>query len=217
MKTDLSTINTKTPAKISELNFITTKELAERLGTSPKVVLENAKKCLPNKVIANGKATLWNEVEVTVLLEFMKVNNNRTDLDLYDRSKGMSTELTPALKLKKALDLAQEAYEEELAILKSKNIELQAENKQQSHALKYDKVKEWTAWSELKKMLAEQFEEFRHRISFKAVIESAELIEGEDYEKIVRGLDKFPTLMISPSGKDKILDWCDDHICPIAS
>ena len=37
--------------------LISTRELAEQLGTSPKVVLENAKKCLPNKRIENGKAT----------------------------------------------------------------------------------------------------------------------------------------------------------------
>ena len=33
---------------------MTTKELADFLGTSSKVVLENARKCLPNKMIENG-------------------------------------------------------------------------------------------------------------------------------------------------------------------
>jgi phage antirepressor YoqD-like protein len=100
---------------------MTTKEVAEALGTRPNVITENAKKCLPNKVIENGKTTYWTQAEVTVLLEFMKLNNNRTDLDLSNRLIGSSTELTPALKLKKALELAQEAYEEELSILRAKN------------------------------------------------------------------------------------------------
>ena len=51
----------------------TTKEVAEQLGTSPKVILENARKCLPNKRIENGKPTFWNQEEVTVLIYFMKI------------------------------------------------------------------------------------------------------------------------------------------------
>ena len=114
--------------------LISTRELAEQLGTSPYVITKNAKKCLPNKKIENGKPTYWTQMEVTVLLDFMKENNNRTDLDLLHRVVGTSTELTPALKLKKALELAQEAYEEELAILRLKSEEQEkklkiAENK----------------------------------------------------------------------------------------
>ena len=111
---------------LAQNDVISTKSLAERLGTRPNVITENAKKCLPNKVIENGKPTLWNKAEVTVLLEFMKGNNNRTDLDLSNRLIGTSTDLTPALKIKKALELMQEGYEEELAILRAKNAEKQA-------------------------------------------------------------------------------------------
>ena len=105
---------------------ITTRELAQQLGTRPNVITENAKKCLPNKKIENGKPTYWSKAEVTVLLEFMKSNNNRTDLDLSNRVIGTSTDLTPALKIKKAFELMQEGYEEELAILRQKNAEKQA-------------------------------------------------------------------------------------------
>ena len=73
---------------------ITTKELAEQLGTRSNVITENAKKCLPDKKIENGKATYWTKEEVTILLEFMKTNNNRTDLDLSNRLIGTSTDLT---------------------------------------------------------------------------------------------------------------------------
>ena len=112
---------------------MTTKELANFLKTSPKVVLENAKKCLPNKRIENGKATYWTESEVTQILERMK-SSNSNQYTFTGAVKAISTELTPALKLKKALELAQEAYEEELAILRLKNEEQEkklkiAENK----------------------------------------------------------------------------------------
>ena len=105
---------------------VTTKELAEQLKTSPKVILENAKKCLPNKQIANGKATFWNKAEVTVLIDCLKNNPQTNSKDLYLKSKGeISTDLTPALKIKKAMELMQEGYEEELSILRAKNAELQ--------------------------------------------------------------------------------------------
>lgn len=102
---------------------ITTKELAEQLGTRSNVITENAKKCLPNKRIENGKATYWTKEEVTILLEFMKTNNNRTDLDLSNRLIGTSTDLTPALRIKQAMEMMQSAYEEELAIIKARALE----------------------------------------------------------------------------------------------
>ena len=100
---------------------MTTKELAEALGTRPNVITENAKKCLPNKRIENGKTTYWTQAEVTVLLEFMKSNNNRTDLDLSNRLIGSSTELTPALMIKQAMELMQKGYQLELERIKAEN------------------------------------------------------------------------------------------------
>ena len=114
---------------------ISTMQFAKQLGTTPKVVLENARKCLPDKKIENGKPTYWTQAEITVLLEYMKshTSNNRS-VEFNSTLSNTSTELTPALKLKKALELAQEAYEEELAILRLKNEEQEkklkiAENK----------------------------------------------------------------------------------------
>ena len=129
---------------------MTTKELAESLKTSPKVILENAKKCLLDKKIENGKPTYWSKMEVTVLLEFMKANNNRTDLDLYNGCKGVSTELSPALKLKKALELAQEAYEEELEILRAKNASLESKN--ENLKIELDESKEWYSVKRMEKL-----------------------------------------------------------------
>ena len=107
-----------------DTELMTTAEVAQQLHTSAKVVLENARKCLPNKRIENGKPTLWTQAEITVLLDCMKNNSSNHASDLYFESKGsLSTDLTPALKIKKAFDLMQEGYREELEILKAKNLE----------------------------------------------------------------------------------------------
>ena len=99
---------------------MTTKEVAESLNCTVKTVLENAKKCLPNKVFENGKPTEWSEAEVTVLLDYMKEHSNvGASIDLVNDLQAVSTSMTPALKLKKAMELAEEAYQEELARLKA--------------------------------------------------------------------------------------------------
>ena len=105
---------------------ITTKELAEQLNTTKDVILSNARKCLPDKIIEHGKSTFWTKAEVTVILEYMKshTSNNRS-VELNSTVENFSTDLTPALKIKKAMELMQEGYEEELAILRAKNAELQ--------------------------------------------------------------------------------------------
>lgn len=109
--------------------MIATKELAKQLNTSPKVILENARKCLPNKKIENGKATLWNKAEVTVLIDCLKNNSSNHASDLYFESKGaISTELTPALKIRNAMLMMQEAYEEELKNINAKYLAEKAVN-----------------------------------------------------------------------------------------
>lgn len=102
-------------------NEMTTKELAEQLKTTKDVIIANAKKCLPNKVIEHGKRTLWNKAEVTVILDYMKnhISNNR-GVEFNSTVENASTELTPALKIRKAMLLMQEGYEEELALLRMK-------------------------------------------------------------------------------------------------
>jgi hypothetical protein len=106
---------------------LTTKELSEAIGCHPDTILSNAKICLPNKEIINGKSTIWSEVEITLLIEQIKKNNNNQH-DLRSSSVGISTTLTPALKIKQAFELMQEGYEEELQRINSLNLELQQEN-----------------------------------------------------------------------------------------
>ena len=109
------------------MNNLTTRQVAEQLGTSPKVVLENAKKCLSGKIIQNGKPTYWTPEEVTIIIERMK--QSKPNQNGFTASvKGVSTELTPALKIKKALELMQEGYEEEMERLRTMNQTLVQEN-----------------------------------------------------------------------------------------
>ena len=91
----------------------TTKQVAETLGCTVKTVLNNVEKFLPNKVVENGKPVTFTEAEVTVLLEGMK-NNKNNQHDLERSLQGISTKLTPALKIKQAMLLMQEGYEEEI-------------------------------------------------------------------------------------------------------
>ena len=95
---------------------MTTKELANFLKTTKDVVLANAKKCLPNKKIEHGKPTYWNKAEVTVLLDYMQnhKSNNRS-VELNSTVENTSTDLTPALKLKKDFTVMAAVTVKELA------------------------------------------------------------------------------------------------------
>lgn len=116
---------------MNELDFaeknektMTTKEVAEALNTTKDVVLANARKCLQNKQIEHGKATYWTQKEITILLDYMKSHNsNNRSVEFNSTVENTTTDLTPALKIKKAMELMQEGYEEELQILCAKNLE----------------------------------------------------------------------------------------------
>jgi len=116
---DIAKIKTDN-TELEENKMISTTEFAKQLKTTNDVILSNAKKCLQNKKIENGKITFWNKEEVTIIIDYMQKNNNRTDLPTFDTVSKVSTELTPALKIKQAMLLMQEGYEEELAIIKQR-------------------------------------------------------------------------------------------------
>lgn len=105
---------------------MTTREVAEALGCAVNTLRETAKDVLPNKVFENGKTTYWTESEVTVVLEAMK-NHNSNQNNLSRSLTGVSTSLTPALKIQKALELMREGYEEELARIEAENKRLALE------------------------------------------------------------------------------------------
>lgn len=174
--------------EITKEKLITTKQVAETLGTSTKVVLANAKKCLPEKKIQNGKVTYWTELEVTKVIEQMKTSNpNQSTFTA--AVKQVSTALSPALKLKQALELAQEAYEEEIANLKAQNIEVIEENGQlrleisklssekQTLQIELDESKEWYSVKRMEKLNPDR--EFKWSLLKK---ESTKL--GKDVKKV---------------------------------
>ena len=108
--------------ELTAKTMYTTKEVAEQLRTSAKVILENAKKCLPDKIIENGKPTYWTKEEITILIEYLK-GNNPNQHSFTGAVKAISTELTPALRIRNAMLEMQSAYEDELARLRAENEE----------------------------------------------------------------------------------------------
>ena len=89
------------------------------------------------------------------------------------------------------------------------NKRLLEQAKQMEHALNYTAVIGWKKWSDLKRELAQSFEIFQHRISFKTVAAEAGLVKETDYAERIFAEDCFPTTMISESGIDKIYDCYD--------
>lgn len=130
---------------------LSTNQVAKQLGTTHDVVLENARKCLPNKIIKNGTPTVWTEAEITVVFDYMKhhTSNNRSK-SLTDSLDKTSTSLTPALKIKKAMALMQEGYEEELERIKQEKKILQIENKELQ--IQLDEDKDWYSIKRMEKL-----------------------------------------------------------------
>ena len=109
---------------------MTTKEIAETLGTTPNVITENGKKLFPNKEIQRGKSVDWTEEEVTVLIDHMQKNqsnNAGNELISSTYKSYLATKLTPALKIQQAMLLMKEGYDEEIKRLESENKQLQLE------------------------------------------------------------------------------------------
>ena len=90
--------------------------------------------------------------------------------------------------------------------LQIENNELQIENHQLQQSLKYDKIKNWKRWSDLKDELKMDCEPFKHRINFNTVIDKSNLVENIDYIITTLLNERFPAKMISPIGERKIHD-----------
>ena len=117
---------------------MTTKEVAETLGTTPNVITENGKKLFPNKEVQRGKAVDWTDEEVTVLIDHMQnnpSNNAGNQLISSTYKSSLATKLTPALKIQQAMLLMQEGYEEEIARLKSENKQQQLSHQAEKQQL----------------------------------------------------------------------------------
>lgn len=193
--------------------LISTKQLAAQLHTSPKVIMENAKKCLPNKKIVNGKPTYWNEEEVTILLDYLKSNSSNHASDLYFESKGKTnTSLTPALKVQQFISSID--YNDESAVdmvtatitalssnliaaLHGENKNLVKENKMLKHQVEYNEVIGCSRWADVKKLLG-------IKESFETVCKQLNLEENVDYFKKCMGYDPYPTTLLPDSTIERI-------------
>ena len=137
-------------------NLISTSELAKQLNCKNNTITENAKILFPNKIIENGKTTYFTEAETTLIIDKLQHNNSNQN-NLSSSVIGIKTSLTPALKIKQAMEMMQEAYEEELEILKLKNQEQQQLIEQQQPKVEfYDKVidsKDWIDMGQVAKVL----------------------------------------------------------------
>lgn len=89
--------------------------------------------------------------------------------------------------------------EARLAAEKQSNL-LKSEVKQLNHAIEYDKVCDWKVWNIFKKQLG-------YKGNFKNLVEKIPLIEGEDFERKVMGYDNYKTILISPNGEEKLIDY----------
>jgi len=88
------------------------------------------RKLFPTKM-KQGETTYLTELEATVLLDELKKNPKsleQTSAAGAEVIKSASTNLSPALKMKQAFDLMNEAYQEEITRLKQQNIEVVEEN-----------------------------------------------------------------------------------------
>ena len=88
------------------------------------------KKLFPTKM-KRGETTYLTEAEATLLLDVLQKNPKsleQTSAPAAEVLKSTSTNLSPALKMKQAFDLMNEAYQEEITRLKQQNIEVVEEN-----------------------------------------------------------------------------------------
>lgn len=116
------------------------KEIAENIGTSYDIINNAVKRVFP-EVVKNGKKTMLSKIQVTELIEELKSHTKTTEQLTFETGSKVAkvyTELTPALKIKKAMELMQEGYEEELSILRAKNAEMQPK------AEVYDRISDGT-------------------------------------------------------------------------
>jgi DNA-binding Lrp family transcriptional regulator len=165
----VETINEKS-IRIVETELLTTGQLAKQFKTSSKVILANAKKCLPNKIIQNGKITYFTKEEITVLLDYIKNNpTDRPNATFTEVSKATFTDLSPILRLKQIHDEKERLYNEEIEIYRKelekereacqraeKSLEL-TKKELQYQTLSKEKYKD-LAWIEAKR--GEELEEY---------------------------------------------------------
>jgi hypothetical protein len=104
---------------------MTVQELAKQLRCSPETVKGHIRALFPG-LMQNGKATLLDDRQVTIILEKMKQPvSSGTVSNLQSQITGTETALTPALKLEMLYRQIDEIKTAELARVKAENTRLQ--------------------------------------------------------------------------------------------
>ncbi len=122
---------------------MTTKEVAEALGVSIETVRSNGKALFPHKVTENGKPILWTESEAKMILEKIRSNNAGSKATSKGALEGITSDLTPALMIKQAMELMQKGYALELERIKAEKERIASER--DKLAIELDSAKEWAS------------------------------------------------------------------------
>ena len=136
--------------EVSKKKVMTTREVAEALGVSIETIRINGKALFPSKKVENGKPTLWTEEECKMILE--KIRNNQQGSMATSKAtlEHIISDLTPALMIKQAMELAQKGYELELERIKAEGEKLKAEKERLQ--IELDTSKEWYSIKRMEKL-----------------------------------------------------------------
>ncbi len=129
--------------KLSAERTMTTKEVAKTFGVSAETVRSNGKALFPTKKTENGKPIFWTETESKLILERIRANNAGSAATSKGALEVITSDLTPALMIKQAMELAQKGYELEL-----KRIAAEKE----SLKIQLDRSKEWYSIKRMEKL-----------------------------------------------------------------
>lgn len=177
---------------------MTTKEVAEALGTSPNVISENAKKYL-NKQFEKGKAARYTEEEVTVLLEKMREHpSNNSNEQLISSTYKLSTRLSADYKSAEFVN-SQDYHSDEGRRVVTQAIfglcegllrDLSKENAMLKHQAEYNATIGTMRWRDVKKALGLS-------VTKEQMLADTHLEEDVDYFFKCMGYDKYPTLLLT--------------------
>lgn len=189
-------------------HLMTTKEVAIDLGVSERTVKSYSSKLGFTK---NGKKTLLNKAQVTLIVDSMqKANNNQHNLT--EQLSKVTTELTPALKVQQFISSID--YNDESAVdmvtatitalssnliaaLHGENKSLVRENKMLKHQVEYNEVIGCSRWRDVKKLLC-------IRDNWETVCQKLNFEDHVDYFKKCMGDDTHPTTLLPDSTIERI-------------
>lgn len=199
---NLELMTTKQVASVLTVNERTVRRVAERLGLGQR--LSETK---------NGRPGYgFTHQDVTLILDYMQKNNNRSDLSSTTVVEKTKTNLTPALKVQQFISSID--YNDESAVdmvtatitalssnliaaLHGENKNLIKENKMLKHQVEYNEVIGCSRWSDVKKLLC-------IKDNWETVCQKLNFEDHVDYFKKCMGDDTHPTTLLPDSTIERI-------------